>query len=215
MTMYGDWNKFSRHIATLDVRLEKRIRRITMKAARELARDWKLGIKTKQFGLEANKPLTIEAKGSSTPLIQHGDLIGSIKPHRVDISGDTWFVGILKNAKTSDGEDLVDIANVLEHGSDGPIKPKNGKYLAIPVTYKAQRAGSPLAYPGHLIYLNNPMTAGAVFVDFEEEEVQYVLLTEVTIQPRPAKKEATKNFGPKLRKMYADGIRDEVMGKHA
>lgn len=215
MAMYGDWDNFARHIGTLEQRLIARIRRITAKAARELAKDWKLGIKTKQFGLEANKPLTIEAKGSSTPLIQHGDLIGSIKPHKVSIDGDIWFVGILKNAKTSDGDSLVDIANVLEHGSDGPIRPKNGKYLAIPVTYKAQRAGSPLNYPGHLIFLNNPMTEGAVFVDFEEEEVQYVLLTEVTIPPRPAKREAAKSFGPKLQKMYADGIREEVMGKHA
>lgn len=214
MTMYGDWNKFSRHIATLDVRLEKRIRRITMKAARMLARDWKLGIKTKQFGLEANKPLTIEAKGSSTPLIDHGDLIGSIKPHKVSLDGDTWFVGILKNAKTSDGESLVDIANFLEHGSDGPIKPKK-KYLAIPVTKRASRLGSPLNYDGKLVFLNNPATPGAVLYDFEADEVAYVLLKEMTVPPRPAKREATKNFGPKLQKMYADGIREEVMGKHA
>lgn len=212
MAMYGDWDKFRRHIGTLEQRLIARIRRITAKAARELAKDWKQGIKSKQFGLEDNAPLTIEAKGSSTPLIQHGDLLGSIKPHRID--GDIWFVGILKNAKTSDGDSLVDIANVLEHGSDGPIRPKNGKYLAIPVTYKAQRAGSPLNYPGHLIFLNNPMTPGAVFVDFEDEEVQYVLLPEVTIPPRPARQKVIDQFGPKLQKMYADGIAEEVSGKN-
>lgn len=209
MSLYGDWNRFKRHIETLPQRLERRLEMVTGKIAVLLHREWVNGIKHNTLGLDQNAPLTRESKKSSSPLIDHGDLLGNIKTHK---TAGKWFVGILKNAKTDSGDSLVNVALTLEYGSDGPIRPKKGKYLAVSVTRVASRAGSPWSYPGHLTFLDDKRTPGAVFVDFETEEIQWVLLKEVTIPPRPAMRHVYNKFLPKARKMYADAIRAEVYG---
>jgi len=212
MALYGDWNKVHRNLRTLEARLHRKLNRVVGISARELAKYWKEGIKEKSFGLQKNADLTIEAKQSSTPLVDHGDLIGSIKPKKMKIEGNLWFVGILKNAKTKDGKSLADIASVMEYGSDGKITPKEATYLAIPLTRKASRAGSPRNYPGHLIFLRNPNTMGAVFVDFESEEVQYILLEWVEIPPRPSRKKALKGYARKYRANMKQAIKEELRG---
>ncbi len=68
------------------------------------------------------KPLamsTIEAKGSTKPLIDHGDLMGSVTARKID--HETWFVGIPGDAKSKDpkaaGVSVVTYARVHEYGA--------------------------------------------------------------------------------------------------
>jgi hypothetical protein len=69
--------------------------------------------------------------GLIQPLIQSGDLVGSI---RAVHKGDTSFIGILRTAKTKDGKSLFNIARAHEYGA-GPkavrMSPKQRAFLAM------------------------------------------------------------------------------------
>ena len=161
--------------------------------------------------------MTAEAKGSTTPGVNHGDIVGNIKA--VDIpQKKISFVGINKNAESDTGEKLVDIFGVFEYGSDGPIVPKGHPYLAIPVSKEAQRAGrSPRDFPRPLIFLDDPMTDGAALAEegevFGDYEIHYVLLPKVTIEERPTLRPLYKIMQKIGKKEYSKTIEKVVVGK--
>lgn len=94
------------------------------------------GIAHRQFGLAPNAPATIAAKGSSLPLVDHGDLVGAIAGQTK--SWNIAFIGIAKNKRGRDGKSLVNIAQILVEGATiriPEIYPAKGKALKFPVHF--------------------------------------------------------------------------------
>jgi len=65
------------------------------------------------------------------------------------------------------------------------IRPKKGKYLTIPLTKAAKRAGSPRNYRGQLSPRISRRTGKGVLVDDATDEAQYALVKEVKVPARP------------------------------
>ncbi len=213
MTLVGDWDKFQRHVATLEQRLEKAIMAETGKIAKAFEKVWVQGIKRNDFGLAPNAPLTKAVKHSSKPLVDHGDLINSINAQRMQ--SNVWFVGIHRNAKRRDDSGsyqmaLISIAEIMEYGTKGPIKPKGHPFLSIPLTRDASRAGSPRKWGGNLVPLIAKNKEHGVLID-DSGKAQFLLVRMVpAIKPRPAMRKAYERFAPVAQKMWADAVAKEV-----
>jgi len=85
------------------------------------------------------------------------------------------------------GSDIMAIAHAHEYGAT--IKPKKGKYLAIPLTKEAQAAGSPRAFSdlrfvnakgGNLLMVRDKKKRGGK----TESEAMYLLVKSVTLPER-------------------------------
>jgi len=83
-----------------------------------------------------NAPLTIAMKGSSRPLIQHGDFVKNVEVQPL-LPG-LYFVGWKRGVKNQDGIEIVNIARVLIYGKT--IYPKKAKALTLPVSKEAAEA---------------------------------------------------------------------------
>jgi hypothetical protein len=95
-------------------------------------------------------------------------ILGNAAPDEKGVSG-TWGV--------------VDVEYALIHELGGVIEPKNSKFLAIPVTDLARKAGSPRNLVG-LAYVQS-IKGQPMLVDDESGEVHYILKRSVTIPARP------------------------------
>lgn len=124
---------------------------------------------TAALPIEAQAKANIEAND----LIDTGTLLRSIGIEVVEVTKDRVAVAI--------GTNLV-YAAIHEFG--GEIRPRNGKFLSIPLTDEARGApgGSPRNFPRDL----SPRVNGnkGVLVD-EGGVAQYALVTSVTIPARP------------------------------
>lgn len=209
MALVGDWKKFQKHIEKLPRRLDIAMQKESALQAHLFEKAWVTGITGKKLGLKANAPLTSIAKKSTTPLVDHGDLIGSIRAYR---KGKKWFTGVLKGAKKKDGGSLYDIAMLHEYGSKKPIKPKGHPFLSIPVTRKASRAGSPRNMEGLVFHKTSK---GGVLCEHKARStiIHYILTPSVTIPARPALRRSHARFIPISKQRYADVIKGEVQ-KH-
>ncbi len=88
------------------------------KLAHELRRDIVTGIKKQAPGGIKFKPLadsTIQRKGSSKALIDHGDLIRSVNV--TNLGGLSYFVGVHRQVTGKNGKPMVNIAEIHEFGS--------------------------------------------------------------------------------------------------
>ena len=72
-------------------------------------------------------PMTIANKGSSSPLIDKGDLVGSVT--YATPNENTVFIGVRKSAKSKDGGALANVAAVHEFGCTIRVTPKMRAYL--------------------------------------------------------------------------------------
>ena len=111
----GPWNKVEKTLSQIDLRLAKTVGREVGIQAKRLKKAMVIGIRSKKFGLTENAPLTVAAKGSSTPLIDKGDLIGNINDRRLLWS--TSFVGLLRQARNRKGGNLCNIGMVHVKGT--------------------------------------------------------------------------------------------------
>jgi len=68
-----------------------------------------------------NKPATIARKGTSTPLVEHGDLFRSIT-YDVRANELTLWVGVNRQEKNKKGDDLANIAAFLHEGYSIKVK---------------------------------------------------------------------------------------------
>ncbi len=97
------------------------IRRVLLQEGQALARLMKLGIRSQAPGGKAFQPLaasTKKMKRSSKALIDKGDMIGSINVTPLPLSAEVAvFVGINRGKRSSDGKDLVNIAEIHEFGT--------------------------------------------------------------------------------------------------
>jgi hypothetical protein len=129
--LIGDWAKCKAFLERLDDNFKKAyktgLNRIGQAAVKSLKKGMTEGAPGGQR-YAPNHPFTIARKGSSKPLINHGDLRNSITSRVID--GATVFVGVLRTAKGREGHPLVNIAAVHELG-DG-----QGGDLYIKVTPK-------------------------------------------------------------------------------
>lgn len=88
-----------------------------------LAGDIRRGIRSGAPGGKRFAPLaesTIKMKGSSKPLINHGDLLRSVHHERFnkDRYSASYFVGVHRREKTKDGGEMVNIAEAMEYGTN-------------------------------------------------------------------------------------------------
>lgn len=117
VTLTGDWEKMERKLdpkrfaVVMNRNIERALRRVGL-AFRRIAVDM---IRSREY--EANAPSTIAAKGSSTPLINYGDLWRSIGYQIA--SSRTLIVGANKHS-----EDGHNIAGYLHYGTSRmPARP--------------------------------------------------------------------------------------------
>jgi len=111
----GPWEQTIKKLSMVGVNLEVQMAKTMGIEAKRLEKSMRDGIRLKRFNLADNKPSTIKAKGSSTPLIDTGDLVNSITSKV--ISHTTAFAGILRGAKNKKSDSLIDIATVNIKGS--------------------------------------------------------------------------------------------------
>ena len=111
----GDWERLA---SILDPsRMKKKLDVTTKKLGAHAASAVKKAIVGGSPGgktFTANHPFTVAGKGSSKPLVNDGDLVGSITHE--DVSLNTVWVGVKKGARSKSGSDIVAIAWVHEFG---------------------------------------------------------------------------------------------------
>lgn len=117
----GDWAKLDEILNP--ARIAAGIRQAAARVGNYGASQVKKGIVSGAPGGQAfvpNSPLTVERKGSSKPLINHGDLVGSITYEVVDSK--SVFIGVKKGKEHN-------IAAVHEFGCTIAVTPKMRAYL--------------------------------------------------------------------------------------
>ncbi len=119
----GDWEKLNRIMSEFDERLHRNATKTLRRAGEELASD----IRTRILDGKDMKPLhgfTMEEKGSSKPLIDDGDLLGSVGMRFIEELA--VFVGVHRRAE--DGTDVAAI-HEREEGTRVPVTPKMRAFL--------------------------------------------------------------------------------------
>jgi len=109
-----DWDKLERDLKKFPDLLDRNIKKAT-KASAISARDHvKVYINLGGRDWPPLKEATIKRKGSSKPLIDHGDLLNSVVCKM--ITGYMFFVGVPRNVKKKNKK-MVNIAAVHEYGA--------------------------------------------------------------------------------------------------
>lgn len=146
----GDWDKLKGIMEDFDQRLQRNAQKALRRAGEELASD----IRTRILDGKDMKPLhgfTIEQKGSSKPLIDDGDLLGSVGMRFIEELA--VFVGVHRRA-----EDGTDVAAIHER-EDGTRVPVTHKMRAFfhsrgfhlkPETTELFIPGRPFVKPAYL-----------------------------------------------------------------
>jgi phage gpG-like protein len=128
-----------------------------------------------------------------SPLRDTGHFMASINGRATN---DGFFVGTNKVQ-----------ANLMNYG--GVITPRRGKFLAIPATKVAQRAGSPRRYAGNL----SPRIGkrGGVLIDVKSGTVAFYLVRRVAIPARPFLG-FSDNFYQKVERLIAEQAQKKIGG---
>jgi len=135
----GDWARARRLLAASSGRLKSAAETALKQEAHALRNEVVRGLTAQAPGGEPIRPpapLTLAARqlkgfGGTKALLVRGDLRNSIS---VISDGDEVFVGVLRSAKSSTGESLVDVAQIQEFGGPPviiPITPKMRRFLAV------------------------------------------------------------------------------------
>jgi hypothetical protein len=182
ISLIGEWRKATRRLA----QLEQLSRRNADKAVRRNASNLRDNMKEAIVdgkNLAPNAPLTMQVKGSSKPLVDHGDLLNSID--YMQIAPAVYWTGIPAFKKTKDGIGIADIATVHVFGAT--IKPKRGRALALPATREAARLarkyGSVRAIPGLFRPHGTKVLARKSNNEFGFD-IMFILMEQVIIPPR-------------------------------
>lgn len=117
--MFGDWDELERMLKKAPQLLEKNMGRATKYNAMYLRDQIKRRIRSGQ-GMLALKEATVARKGSSKPLIDHGDLLASVTYKK--LFGSIFFIGVPRTARRKRGnasgrQKLVNIAQIHEFGA--------------------------------------------------------------------------------------------------
>lgn len=134
----GDWAMARRLLEAGPTRLRAAVSTAMKQEAHELRKRIVRGLTDQAPGgtpIEPLSPLTLAARRLSgfkgtKALIVRGDLRNSIA---VVLDDDRAFIGVLRKARSRDGESLVDVAQTQEFGGPPvviPITPKMRRFLA-------------------------------------------------------------------------------------
>lgn len=122
----GDWKKLNNILNPQ--RMKSKLHAAAARVGNYGASEVKKGIVSGAPGgdnFKPNHPYTIAQKGSSKPLINKGDLVGSVNYKVLD--NDRVFIGV--NRQTKNGKDVANIAAVHEFGCVIKVTPKMRAYL--------------------------------------------------------------------------------------
>lgn len=111
---FGDWTKCERILTQFGTRIKVNVDRATRITTKKLVRAMVTGITRRRFRWKPLAKSTIKRKGSSTPLVDLGDLVGSITDKRVNWY--TGFAGVLRQSKNREGGELANIAAIHVYG---------------------------------------------------------------------------------------------------
>jgi len=119
MRMTGDWKRMAAAVdqKRFQANLEANISKATMFNGMMMQAEIRRRIKSRRYA--SNSPMTVALKKSSTPLIDDGDLWGSVTTK--NLSAYSVFVGVLASKMASDGKPMVNLANFLHSGGIIPI----------------------------------------------------------------------------------------------
>lgn len=123
----GNWDNAVNELTYIPKRFKKNVEIALYNLAIKAKRVMIDGIRKKKFKLTPNTESTIKSKGSSTPLINDGDLIGSIKVHKTPKG---YLVGVNRKAYNSKGDSLLNIFAILTYGVDKVLA--SGRRMKIP-----------------------------------------------------------------------------------
>lgn len=153
-----------------------------------LASDPQLQQVVTQHALSGAKRHFMEGKGpdgQAWPPLAHSRVRGGSKPLR-DTGG---LMASIQAGVRADGDRLVIVvssnkvqAALMQHG--GQVAPKKGKFLAIPLTKEALRAGSPRSFQGTLHFVGKRNSGKGALID-ARGRAQYALTNRVLIPARP------------------------------
>ena len=124
----GDWDKLNNILNP--ARMKQKLQQAAAKVGAYGASAVKKSIVSGAPGGERFAPLhpaTIANKKSSKPLIDKGDLVGSVTWQTV--GDNAVFIGVRKSAKSGDGGALANVAAVHEFGCTIRVTPKMRAYL--------------------------------------------------------------------------------------
>lgn len=119
LKMTGDWKRMAAALdpKRFEANLQANIHKATKFNGMMVRAEVRRRIKGRKY--EANAPLTVLVKRSSTPLVDDGDLFGAVTSK--DIDAYSVFVGILRSATSKDGRSLTNIAEFLHSGGNIPV----------------------------------------------------------------------------------------------
>jgi len=165
---FGEWKKLKRIMAGFDKRLRRNARKALLGAGEELASDIRERILDGK-NMESLHDFTIDQKGSSKPLIDDGDLLGSVGVRSVEDLA--VVVGV--NRKAEDGYDVAAL-HEREQGTSVKVTPKMRGYLAAsgfflkPETTHLFIPGRPYMKPAYEDFRDRK-AAEDIMVEFVEE----------------------------------------------
>lgn len=133
--MFGDWSKAAKVTGSMQQKWEAASKRAVLQEAHYLRGQIVTGLRDGSPGGETFKPLspiTLATRAfagfkGTKPLVRKADMRNAIAV--TNVPGGV-FVGILRSAKSADGKELHNIAEMHENGA-GPI--------VIPITPKSRR----------------------------------------------------------------------------
>ena len=193
ITTVGDWNKLAKTLTVpvLNKSIERYSKIASKRAGLLVVREIKKQIK--RVSSPPNSPVTINRKGSSSPLIADGDLFGA--PTHIVLGPFVVWVGIPAGKTHSEtGVSLATIARVLEGGEVGRppqvtyIRPKRAQALFVPLKKDVK-----------------PRQEGLV------RGVDFVLMGEVRIQPRPFIGPAVKKSQKAVLEIYTTAVKAAIV----
>lgn len=114
----GGWTQFSsllqRTANNSNGTMKRALAREAARLADDIVKNIDSGGKNSGAPFEPNSPVTIAIKGSSKPLIDHGDMRNAVKS--IKIEDTAYLVGISGGQNNREGESIVDYAKKNEHG---------------------------------------------------------------------------------------------------
>lgn len=133
----GDWGMARQLLSGGSERLRRAVRTAVKQEAHVLRNEIVEGITNQSPGGEPLNPLSpltiakrqLEGFGGTKALMVRGDLRNSVA---VVTEGDGAFIGVPRSARSSTGENVVDVAQVQEYGGPPvvlPVTPKMRRFL--------------------------------------------------------------------------------------
>ena len=159
-----------------------------------------------------NKPLTIKLKGSSRPLVNHGDLAKAADVKAILPS--LYFIGWKRGVKNRDGIEVVNIARIHEYGKT--ILPKKAKMLAIPATRQAALAARSVTSLRQIEGLFIPRGTRVLAkkdAGGDGFEIWFILVHKVVIPARPSISPAIRQSKRRCNRRWENSLRATIEGR--